>query len=196
MLYGTGRPRERGGPLFSALRCGYRSPPSRGATDHDVLPRPRIPEFRRAPQSVERRAIPARRRGRKGNRRTQARTGPLLLPGSAWRAARQDPGRRRGREADAKRRLHDDDAAREGHLASHGVSGVHAGRRLRDAGDAGRGRLPDDRRPVDLSGAALGAEYRLGAVRHVFPERQAGAVLHAASCAAISSRRCASPAST
>ena len=94
-----------------------------------------------------------------------------------------------GCKADAKRRLHDDDAARKGHLASHGVSGVHAGRRLRHAGDAGRRRFPDDRGPLDLPGAALGAEYRLGPVRHVFSRTASRCRSRRASFAAMRFRR-------
>ncbi len=45
------------------------------------------------------------------------------------------------------------------------------------AADGGRRRLPDDRRPDDVPRAAVGAEDRLGAVRPLFPERRAGAVL-------------------
>ena len=54
-------------------------------------------------------------------------------------------------------------------------------RRLRHAGDGGRRRFPDDRRPDDVSRAAVGAADRLGAVRHLFRQRPAGAVLDAPS---------------
>ena len=84
---------------------------------------------------------------------------------------------------DAQRRHHDDDAARQGHRAQDRVSGVHARRRLRHGGNAGRRRFRHGRRPGDIPRAAVGAEYRLAALRHLFHQRQAGAVLDAAGSA-------------
>ena len=96
-------------------------------------------------------------------------------------------------QRDAQRRHHDHDAARQGHLASHGVSGVHAGRRL---GPATRCRAPaisswsPTRRP---SACCRGrTQHRLDAVRHLFPERQAGAVLDAAALSRRAGEACAS----
>ena len=47
-------------------------------------------------------------------------------------------------------------AAREGHLASHGVSGVHRRRRHGPRRDGGRRQFRHDRRPGDVPRAALG----------------------------------------
>ena len=77
----------------------------------------------------------------------------------------------------AQRRHHDHDAARQGHLAPHGVSGVHRGRRPERRRDAGRRRFRHGRRSGDVPRAAVGDEHRLAAVRHRLHQRQAGAVL-------------------
>ena len=101
--------------------------------------------------------------------RRKARSRAFLLRRPARRAARQDVGRVRSCKRDAQRRHHDHDAAREGHLASHRVPGVHAGRRLRLDGDAGRRRFRDGRRSRRLSACCLGRdEHRLDAVRYLF----------------------------
>ena len=55
-----------------------------------------------------------------------------------------------------------------------------AGRRLQHGGNAGRRRFRHGRRSRDLPRSAVGAEHRLAAVRHLFHQRQAGAVLDAA----------------
>ena len=52
-----------------------------------------------------------------------------------------------------------------------------AGGGLERAGDAGRRRFRHGRRSGDVPRAAVGAEHRLGAVRHRLHQRQAGAVL-------------------
>ncbi len=99
--------------------------------------------------SVERRAA-SRRRARDREAARYARSGALRRSPTSMASARQDAWCAAGRKVDAKRRVDDDDAAVQGHVAPHGVSGVHAGRRLCDAGDAGRRRLPDDRRSHNL----------------------------------------------
>ena len=119
-----------------------------------------------------------------------------VVPRPARHPARQDRDGRRRRQGDAQRLLDHHDAARQGHLAQDRVPGVHRRRRLRHAGDAGRRRFPDDRRPDDLPRAAVGAADRLGAVRHLFPGRQAGAVLDAPSLSAGAATGSAMPAST
>ena len=134
-------------------------------------------------------------RRRAGDQEEQARTGAVLLRRSARRAARQDAGRRRRAGGDAKRRHHDDDAACQGHRAQDRLSGVHRRRRLRHGGDGGRRRFRHGRRPGDLSRAAVGAEHRLAAVRHLFHQRQAGAVLDAADLCATRWRGLRPPAS-
>ena len=58
--------------------------------------------------------------------------------------------------AHARRRHHDDDAARQGHRAQKRVSGVHRRRRLRHGGDAGRRRFRHGRRSGDVPRAAVG----------------------------------------
>ena len=137
-------------------------------------------QFCRAARPVDRRTGARRQGGRAGDQEAQARTGALLVCRPARCAARQDRDGRRRARPDASRRHHDDDAARQGHRAQDRVSGVHAGRRLRHGGDAGRRRFRHGRRPGDVPDFAVGAEYRLVPLRYVFPKRQAGAVLDAA----------------
>ncbi len=133
---------------------------------------------------MDRGAVRGGRAGRAADRGEEARSRAPVVPGPARHPARQDHRGRRRRQGDAQRLLDDDHAARQGHLAQDRVPGVHRRRRLRHAGDGRRRRLPDDRRPDHVPRAALGAADRLGAVRHLFPERQAGAVLDAASLSA------------
>ena len=130
---------------------------------------------------MERRAIRGSGARRAADRGEEPRGRAPLVPGPARHPARQDHRGRRRRQGDAQRLLDDHDAAGQGYRAQDRVPGVHRRRRFRHAGDAGRRRLPDDRRSDHLSRAAVGAADRLGAVRHLFPGRQAGAVLDAAS---------------
>ena len=88
-----------------------------------------------------------------------------------------DGGRDR-RRAEERRRLHHHHAA-EGHRAPHGVPGLAAGRRLRHEGAGGRGRRDDAARSRDLPRPALGAAFRLDAVRHLLRRRPADAARHA-----------------
>ena len=135
-------------------------------------------QLRRAPRPVDRRAAPRRHGGRARDQAHKLEAGPLRVLRSARRAARQDAGRVRGGARDARRRHHDDHAAGQGHLASHRVSGVQRGRRHRPAGDGGRRQFRHGA-PIPTTFRVLpwAEQHRLGAVRHLFPERQAGAVL-------------------
>ena len=103
-------------------------------------------KLRRAPRPVDRRAGQGRRAGRARHQEAQARSRALFLRRPARRAARQDAAGVGSGERHARRRQHDHDAARQGHRAQDGVPGVHAGRRLRHAGDGGRRRFRHDRR--------------------------------------------------
>ena len=76
--------------------------------------------------------------------------------------------------------------ARQGHLAPHGVSGVHLRRRLRHEGDGRRRRRADGGRSHHVPRAAVGADHGLAAVRPPFRRRPAGAVRDAPPL----SRRC------
>ena len=129
-------------------------------------------------------------------KQAQARTRAFFLRRSARRAARQDRhgGGRGG--ADARRRDHDDDASCQGHRAQDRVAGVHARRRLRHGGDAGRRRFRHGGRPGDVPRAAVGGEHRLAALRHLFHQRQAGAVLDPAGSARRAGAAAATKAST
>ena len=83
-----------------------------------------------------------------------------------------------GAAMNERRRLHHHHAA-QGHRASHGVPGVGRGRRVRLERMGGRGGCDDAARPVDLPRAAVGAAYRLDAVRHRLRRRPADAAQHA-----------------
>ena len=76
---------------------------------------------------------------------------------------------------------HHHDDARQGHLASNRVSGVHGRRRLRHAGNGRCCRCPDAGRSLELSRSAMGICHRLAAVRPLFRRRSAGAIRDPAS---------------
>ena len=114
-------------------------------------------------------------------RRAEARSHPAVVSRPARNSARQDAGRQRSAGLARKRMQHHHHDARQGHLASHGVSGVHRRRRLRHAGDGRRRRFPDGGRSIELSRAAVGAGHRLAALRYLFCGRASGAVRDAKS---------------
>ncbi|KAH2809736.1 hypothetical protein KXV85_005643, partial [Aspergillus fumigatus] len=95
--------------------------------------------------------------------------------------ARQDAGGGRCAGDAAGRLLHHHHHAGQGHLAPHGVSGVHLRRRVRHEGDGRRGRRADGRRPLDVPRAAVGADHGLAAVRSAFQRRPSGAIRDAQS---------------
>ena len=101
---------------------------------------------------------------------------PAVVSRSARHPARQDAGGERGAGLAGERLLDHHHDARQGHLAPHGVSGVHVRRRLRHEGDGGRRRRADGGRSHDVSRAAVGAEHGMAAVRPLFRRRPAGAV--------------------
>src|SRR5215813_12430978 len=111
------------------------------------------------------------------DRGARARGRAPVVSRPARHPARKNRGGERGRGRDAQRLLDHDHAARQGYCAQDGVSGFHPRRRVRHGGDGGRRRLPHDRRSLDLPRAAVGAADGLGAVRHLFRQRQASAVL-------------------
>ena len=98
--------------------------------------------------------------------------------------------------AHAQRRDDDQHAARQGHLAPHGLPGVRGRRRARPARHAGRRQHHDGGRSDDVPRAALGARYRLDAVRHRVSRRQAGPASRPARSIATRWRGSAAPAST
>ena len=101
---------------------------------------------------------------------------PAVVSRPARHPARQDAGRERSAGLAGERLLHHHHHARQGHLAPHGVSGVHRRRRFRHAGDGGRRRRPDGAGSDHVPRAAVGAGDRLAAVRPLFRRRPAGAV--------------------
>ena len=111
------------------------------------------------------------------NRRgAKTRSHPVFVSRPARHSARQDAGRERGAGLAGERMHHHHHDARQGHLASNGVSGVHRRRRLRHAGDGRRRRRPDGGGSPELSRAAMGVGHRLAVVRRLFRRRPAGAV--------------------
>src|SRR6266446_6688715 len=124
------------------------------------------------------------------DRGTGARGRPPVVSRPERHPARKNHGGERGRGRDAQRLLDHDHAACQGHRAQNGVSGFHRRWRVRHGGDGGRRRLPDDRGSHDLPRAAVGAADRLGAVRHLFRQRPAGAVLDPASLSPRTATAC------
>ena len=92
----------------------------------------------------------------------QARSDPAVVSGPARHPARQDADRGRGAALPGERLHHYDDDVRQGHLASHRVSGVHRRRRIWPCGNAGRRRRPDDSGSLDLPCSAVGVGQRAG----------------------------------
>ena len=143
-------------------------------------------EFRRTSRPVVQRAAGGGQPPAPHRRGKEARSDPAVVSRPARHPPRQDAGRQRSAGLAGKRLLHHDNHARQGHLAPHGVSGVHLRRRLWHEGNGGRRRRADGRRSHHVSRAAMGTGIRLGDVRSLFQRRPPGAVRDAQS---LSQRR-------
>ena len=121
-------------------------------------------------------------------------TGALRLVRPARCVARQDPGGQRRRTGHDRRRRHGRQLVAQGHIRSHGVQGLRAGRPGCPARIRRRCQPDVVGRSANLPPVAAGRPYRLGVVPAMVPGWHSGTPRYPAGSEAslVQARRCGS----